>query len=98
VDTVLQQEQAACDAVIAACAARVASRDLRIRTLEKREGGRLFLYGEAGAMVRLLPPLTFRAEGEAGLAFRLDRSTFLNAAVTTDQEAKVYVEKRVRLF
>lgn len=87
-----------CASVVESCDARVASRDLRIKTLEAREKGWLFLYGEAGGAFRPAPPIHVRLEAEVGIAIPLDRSTDLKLGVTTDQEVKVGVQRRVRVF
>jgi hypothetical protein len=98
VKVIVDAERAACDTVRAADSARVATRDVRIKTLESRDRGWLFLYGEAGGAFRPEPPIHVRLEAEVGIAIPLDRSTYLQLGVTTDQEVKVGVQRRVRVF
>jgi hypothetical protein len=100
-DTVVQilgRERRACDAVVSACEARVKARDVRIATLERRNGGWLVLYGDMGVSA---PIPTFRGltvDGEAGVALRLDRQTQIQLGATTRGEARISVRRQITLF
>jgi hypothetical protein len=84
----------ACDAVVSSCNARVAARDVLIKSLRPP---RLMLYGEAGVSV---PPsfLGARMDGEAGLALRLDHNTHLQAGATTGGDLRLSVRRQLKLF
>jgi hypothetical protein len=100
-DTVVQiveAERRACDGVVLACDLRVASRDQRIATLERRTSAWLLLYGEMGARVPLHAIRDLDVAGEAGLALRLDRQTQLQAGATTQGEVRLSVRRSVALF
>jgi hypothetical protein len=94
VEKVVERERLACDAVMADCEARVATRDTLIKSLTP---ARLLLYGEAGVRV---PPsfLGARMDGEAGLALRLDRNTHLQAGATTTGDLRLSVRRQLKLF
>lgn len=98
VRAIVQAERTACDAVVSACTTQVALRDLRIKTLEARQRGWLFLYGQGAGLFRPSPPIRMRFEAEGGIEVPLDRTTDLQLGVTTDQEVKVGVRRRLRVF
>jgi hypothetical protein len=98
VKAIVQREREACDAVALACEARVAARDTRIATLERRNSAWLVLYGDMGVSA---PVPTFRGltvDGEAGVALRLDRQTQIQAGVTTRGDVRLSVRRSVTLF
>lgn len=91
------EERAVADSSIAAADRQVAARDRRITTLEKRNGGILFVYSEIG-VTSPLDRLKAGFEGEAGLELRLDRNTRIQLGATSDKEVQVKVRRDFRLF
>jgi hypothetical protein len=96
--TLVHHEREACDTVLAADSAQVKERDTRIKTLEHRLGGTLFIYAEGGLAMPVDSLLGSRLEGEAGLAIRLKRDLFLQAGMTMRREARLTVRRQWRLF
>jgi DNA replication initiation complex subunit (GINS family) len=96
VRVLVERERNACDAVVSACEAQKAALKARIKTLESRSAGWLFLYGEAGGALQnaSLPTL----EGEAGAAVRVDASTYIQGAVTTHGDIRLTVRRQLKLF
>lgn len=98
VKVIVDAERAACDTVLKAGEKQVEARDIRIRTLEKRNGGTLFVYGEAGVRARIGPDPVALFDAEGGIALRLSPTTYLQAGATTRQEVRLSVRKQFKLF
>lgn len=96
---IVHQERAAADTVFRADSAAIKARDTRIKTLERRTGGHLFLYGQAG--LDLPPGLKVgdtQLQAEVGLSLKLSNTLSVQAAATTGGGVRIYGRKSLRLF
>lgn len=98
IQQVVGEEREATDSTLKVADRQIEARDTRIKTLEKRAGGRLFLFSEVGVASAIAPPFTLEFVGEAGIALHLDRNTQMQLSVTTDERLKLSVRRQLRIL
>ena len=97
IKSAVEEERSLVDSTLKAADVQIQTRDDRIKTLEKRSGGKVFLFSEVGVSSPLdRPKLGF--EAQAGVAVRLDPHTKIQLGVTTEKELQLSVRRELRLF